>query len=61
MKDEKLTFPVLVGEGTKVVADYGVVAFPTTLAIDSDGRVAAFSVGGRSEAQLRELIAKARR
>src|SRR5262249_38210948 len=42
MKEEKLTFPVLIAEGTDVVSRYGVAAFPTTLAIDAEGRVAAY-------------------
>jgi peroxiredoxin len=61
MKDEKLTFPVLIAEGTDMVTRYGVVAFPTTLVIDADGRVAAYAVGGRNEAELRELIGKAKK
>jgi thiol-disulfide isomerase/thioredoxin len=61
MKDEKLTFPVLIAEGTDTVARYGVMAFPTTLAIDAEGHVAAYAVGGRKEAELRELIGKAKK
>jgi peroxiredoxin len=61
MKDEKLTFPVLIAQGTKIVEEYGVAAFPTTVVVDGEGKVAAFAVGGRSETELRELIAKARK
>jgi thiol-disulfide isomerase/thioredoxin len=59
MKTEKLTFPVLLAEGTDVVKRWGVMAFPTTVAVNAEGRVAAFAVGGRPEAALRELIGKA--
>jgi peroxiredoxin len=61
MKDEKFTFPVLLAEGTETVKRWGVPAFPTTIAVDAEGRVAGFAVGGRSEAELRELIGKARK
>jgi thiol-disulfide isomerase/thioredoxin len=61
MKDEKFTFPVLLAEGTDTVKRWGVSAFPTTIAVDAEGRVAAVAVGGRSEAELRELIGKARK
>jgi thiol-disulfide isomerase/thioredoxin len=61
LKDEKLTFPVLIAEGTDTLDRYGVHAFPTTLAIDAEGKVAAFAVGSRKEDELRELIGKARK
>jgi thiol-disulfide isomerase/thioredoxin len=61
MKDEKFTFPVLLAEGTDTVKRLAVPAFPTTVAVDAEGRVAAIAVGGRSEAELRELIGKARK
>jgi peroxiredoxin/tetratricopeptide (TPR) repeat protein len=61
LKDEKLTFPVLIAEGTDTLDRYGVHAFPTTMVIDGEGKVTAFAVGSHSEAELRELIAKARK
>jgi thiol-disulfide isomerase/thioredoxin len=61
MKDEKFTFPVLLAEGADTVKRWGVPGYPTTVAVDAEGRVAAFAVGGRSEAELRELVAKARK
>jgi thiol-disulfide isomerase/thioredoxin/tetratricopeptide (TPR) repeat protein len=61
MKDEKFTFPVLIAEGTDTVKRWGVAAFPTTIAVDAEGKVAGFAIGGRSETELRELIGKARK
>jgi peroxiredoxin len=61
MKDQQFTFPVLTAEGTNTVERWSVVAFPTTFAIDAEGRVAAFAIGSRPEAGLRELIGKARK
>jgi thiol-disulfide isomerase/thioredoxin/tetratricopeptide (TPR) repeat protein len=61
MKDEKFTFPVLLAEGTDTVKRWGVQSFPTTIAVDAEGLVAAFAVGGRSEAELRSLLGKARK
>jgi thiol-disulfide isomerase/thioredoxin len=61
MKEQKFTFPVLTAEGTNTVERWSVLAFPTTFAIDAEGRVAGFAIGSRSEAELRELIGKARK
>jgi thiol-disulfide isomerase/thioredoxin len=61
VKDEKFTFPVLLAEGTDSVTRWNVVAFPTTFVVDAEGRVAAFAIGSRPEAGLRELIGKARK
>jgi thiol-disulfide isomerase/thioredoxin len=60
MKTEKFTFPVLLAEGTDAVKRWGVVAFPTTVVMDSEGRVAAAEVGGRGEMGLREMLGKAK-
>ena len=54
-------FPVLVAEGTDMVTRDGVVAFPTAVVINGEGRVAAVAVGGRSEGELRELVGKAKK
>jgi len=61
MKDAKYTFPVLLADGTDAVQRWSVSAFPTTVAIDAESRVAAFVIGSRPEAALRALIAKARK
>jgi tetratricopeptide (TPR) repeat protein/thiol-disulfide isomerase/thioredoxin len=62
IKKEKYTFPVLLSEGTSVVAKYNVHAFPTTLALDKTGRVAEVIVGSgkETESRLREAIERAR-
>ena len=61
VKDEQFTFPVLLAEGTDAVKRWRVAAFPTTFVLDAEGRVAAFLIGSRSEAELRGLVAKARK
>lgn len=62
IQKEKYTFPVLLSEGTDVVARYSINAFPTTFAIDKSGRVADIAVGGGtgSSARLQGVIEKAR-
>jgi tetratricopeptide (TPR) repeat protein/peroxiredoxin len=59
---EKFTFPVLLGKGSDVVARYSITAFPTTFAIDKNGRIADMAVGGGSGngPRLEGLIVKAR-
>jgi thiol-disulfide isomerase/thioredoxin/tetratricopeptide (TPR) repeat protein len=57
---EKLTFPVLLAEGTNVATKYGINAYPTLVAIDPAGRVAAYTIGGQRIEALRDVVAKAR-
>jgi hypothetical protein len=57
---EKYTLPVLLAEGTDVTAKYGVNAYPTLVSVDSEGKVVEYLIGSRSEAELREVIARAR-
>jgi tetratricopeptide (TPR) repeat protein len=57
---EKFTFPVLLANETDVASRYGVNAYPTLAAIDPQGKVADYLIGGRSESALRDVIAKAR-
>jgi tetratricopeptide (TPR) repeat protein/peroxiredoxin len=64
IKKEKYTFPVLLSQGTDVVnSKYGIHAFPTTLSIDKEGKVAEVLVGSGpgSGAKLRDAIEKARK
>ncbi|MDR3700114.1 MAG: tetratricopeptide repeat protein [Candidatus Sulfopaludibacter sp.] len=62
IQKEKYTFPVLLSEGTDVVARYSVNAFPTTFAIDKSGRIADIAVGGGAGtlARLQGIIETAR-
>lgn len=60
MKAEGFTFPVLLANGTDTVKRWGVVAFPTTVMVDAEGRVAAVEVGERGERWLREMVGKAK-
>jgi tetratricopeptide (TPR) repeat protein/thiol-disulfide isomerase/thioredoxin len=62
VKKEKYTFPVLITEGTDVVARYSVNAYPTTFAIDKSGRIADVLQGGGidNESRLLAVIDKAR-
>ena len=59
---EKYTFPVLLTEGTDMVARYTVNAYPTLLAVDKSGRIAdiALGAGPGSEARIRQAIDRAR-
>ncbi len=62
IRKEKYTFRVLLSEGTDVVSRYSINAFPTTFAIDKEGRVADITVGGGTESmgRLKGIIEKAR-
>ena len=57
---EKFSFPVLLSQGSDIAANYGVQAYPTLVAIDKAGVVADYVLGGRSEANLRQVIERAR-
>ena len=59
---EKYTFPVLLTEGTDMVARYTVNAYPTLFAVDKSGRIAdiALGRGPESEARIRQAIDRAR-
>jgi tetratricopeptide (TPR) repeat protein len=59
---EKYTFPVLLTEGTDMVARYTVNAYPTLFAVDKSGRIAdiALGAGPESEARIRQAIDRAR-
>jgi tetratricopeptide (TPR) repeat protein/thiol-disulfide isomerase/thioredoxin len=59
---EKYTFPVLLSEGSDVVARYSVNAYPTLVAVDKAGLVADYAVGSgpESEARIRQAIDRAR-
>jgi thiol-disulfide isomerase/thioredoxin len=56
----KYTFPVLLAEGTATTAAYSVNAYPTLVSIDREGKVVDYVIGGRDEAALRGIVAKAR-
>ena len=62
IKKEKYTFPVLLTEGTDTVTRYRVNAYPTVLAVDKNGSVAAEVVGSGpdNDSRLRDAIEKAR-
>ena len=60
IEKEKFTFPVLLSQGSDVVARYTVNAYPTLVAIDKAGLVADYLIGGRNETNLREAIERAR-
>ncbi len=60
IEKEKYTFPVLLAEGSDVPDRYGVNAYPTLVAVDPAGRVAAYLVGNRPASGLRDAIALAR-
>jgi tetratricopeptide (TPR) repeat protein len=57
---EKFSFPVLLSQGSDIAANYSVQAYPTLVAIDKAGVVADYVLGGRSEANLRQVIDSAR-
>ena len=54
----KLNYPIVLTEGTEVENDYRVTAFPTTVVIDRDGKIALYHVGSGGEKELRESLAK---
>jgi thiol-disulfide isomerase/thioredoxin len=62
IKHEKYTMPVLLTEGTDTIRRYGITAYPTTMAVDKEGRVAEVVIGNSSDAgrRLRAAIDKAR-
>jgi thiol-disulfide isomerase/thioredoxin len=62
IEKEKYTLPVVLTEGTDVIKQYGIHAYPTTLALDRTGRVAEELVGNSSDAgsRLRAAIDRAR-
>jgi thiol-disulfide isomerase/thioredoxin len=55
MADNDWTFPVLY-DGTSAADAYGVTAIPTTVVIDSEGRIAKRIVGGTTAAKLSLVI-----
>jgi thiol-disulfide isomerase/thioredoxin len=57
---EKYTFPVLLADGTDTAAKYNVDAYPTTVVIDKNGRIADYLVGSREEPELRAAIERGR-
>jgi tetratricopeptide (TPR) repeat protein len=57
IKKEKYTLPVLLTEGTDTIRRYGISAYPTTMAVDKDGRVAEVVIGNSSDARKRLLAA----
>ncbi len=53
----KLSYPIILINGTSVLESYSVTAFPTVVLIDRDGKIALYHVGSGSEADLRAALA----
>ena len=58
-KDLGINYTVLVAND-KVLEDYNIDAFPTTIVLNTDGSIAAVTVGGIDRDQLDQMVAKAR-
>ena len=53
------TFTTLSDPGGRVTGSYGVTGIPTTVIIDESGTVSSYSVGYKTESELRGLLARA--
>ncbi|MBD1370978.1 TlpA family protein disulfide reductase [Hazenella sp. IB182357] len=56
LKENRLTFPVLLDEQAKMKNAYDIPAYPTTYVIDQDNEIIALRIGALEESQLRNQI-----
>jgi outer membrane lipoprotein-sorting protein/peroxiredoxin len=52
----KLSYPIVLAGQTEMLESYSVIAFPTVVLIDREGKIALYHVGSGSESELREAL-----
>jgi outer membrane lipoprotein-sorting protein/peroxiredoxin len=58
LKAEPVSYPIAMGDRSYILPAYQVSAFPTYVAIGTDGNIAGYQVGSRGDHALHELVSK---